>query len=77
MVAINNNWEALQYVQYQTDDVCMRAVSINGNALQYVRKQTDIICCAATDNNIAAIIHVRNPVTEKFLRQIANERGGI
>jgi hypothetical protein len=48
-----NTW--LQYVKYQTDEICLRAVAINGLHLEHVRFQTPLICQTAVKQNGLAL----------------------
>jgi hypothetical protein len=48
---INKNGLALQYVKYQTDDICEIAVKQNGLAIQYVQNQTPKFCMFAYIQN--------------------------
>ena len=40
-------WGTLEYVKYQTDQICIEAVRKNGMNLQFVNQQTDQICLEA------------------------------
>jgi hypothetical protein len=58
MKAVEGNGDALQYVQKQTDEICLKAVERNGYALRYVQKQTDEICLKAVERNGDALQYV-------------------
>ena len=47
MAAVRQNGHALQYVNVQTEELCMEAVRQSGRALQYVHRQTEALCIAA------------------------------
>ena len=46
MKAVEGNGDALQYVQKQTDEICLKAVERNGDALQYVEERMFAECKA-------------------------------
>ena len=50
LLAIENNYNALQYVKEQTEELCMTAININGYALEHVKEQTEELCLAAVQN---------------------------
>jgi hypothetical protein len=50
----------LEYVEDQSDDVCMAAVSQDPHALRYVHNQTEAICLAAVGKHGWALYHVRD-----------------
>ena len=45
----------LQYVKYQTDELCLQAVAINGLHLKHVRFQTPLVCKTAVKQNGLAL----------------------
>ena len=78
----------LEYVKYQTDDLCLRAVKSNGLLLKYVRFQTPAICLAAVNQNGLALEFVhgyaknleiciraakQNPLAVRFAEDADNE----
>jgi len=58
--AVQQEGYALQYVNNQTDQVCLAAVQENGNALQYVNNQTEELCLSAVQENSYALQYVNN-----------------
>jgi hypothetical protein len=52
-VESDTSW--LQYVKYQNDELCLRAVAINGLHLEHVRFQTPLICLTAVKQNGLAL----------------------
>ena len=51
----------LQYIENQTDKICLEAVKQNVHALQYVKNQTDEIYLKAIKQNILAFQYIEHP----------------
>lgn len=54
---------ALQYVEDQTDDICVRAITQDAGAIRFVRDQTEDLCMLAVQKNGLAVRHIRSPST--------------
>lgn len=54
----------LQFIEEQTEDICLDAVKRNGLALQFVKKQTQKICMMAVQQNGLALQYVKEQTTE-------------
>ena len=59
LAAVQQNGDALQYVQNQTPEICLAAVKENGNALLYVQTQTPEICLEAVKQTKKAYAYVQ------------------
>ena len=59
LAAVEQDGYALQYVEKQTEAICLEAVKQNGYALQYVREQTEAICLAAVKQDGNALLYVK------------------
>lgn len=42
MAAVQQNWEALQYVKEQTIEMCTEAIKQNSKAWKYVKTKSDL-----------------------------------
>ena len=54
---------ALQYVENQTNDICVKAITQDASAIQFVRNQTEDLCMFAVQKNGMVIKYIRNPTT--------------
>ena len=63
--AVSHNGMLLQYITYQTEEICSKAVQETGRALQYVQNQTEKICLKAVQQNSNTLELVLNQ-TEKI-----------
>ncbi len=54
------SYMALQYVNKQTEEICLQAVRIDGRALQYVKEQTEEICLESVRQNGKVLQYVKN-----------------
>ena len=54
------DWRELQYIENQTEEMCLEAVKQNGYALEYVENQTEEICFEAVKQNGRALQFVKN-----------------
>jgi len=68
--AVRENGYALQYVQYQTPEICLEAVRENGLALQYVHNQTPEICLEAVKKDGHALQYVQDQTPEICLAAV-------
>ena len=64
IVAVKQNYYALEHVINQTDEMCILAVQKHGNVLQFVKNQTDEICKLAVQENGYALCWVKNQTFE-------------
>ena len=58
LAAVKQDGNALQYVEEQTETICLAAVEQDGCALQYVREQNEAICLAAVKQDGYALPYV-------------------
>ena len=65
---------ALQYVDEQTEAICLAAVKQDGFALRFVKKQTEAICHAAVKQNGYALCYVHEQ-TEAICKAAVQENG--
>jgi hypothetical protein len=56
--AINENPFAIEYIEDQSEELCLCAVNLNGTALYGVRNQNLSICKLAVENNANAFYHM-------------------
>ena len=61
MEAVKQNCYAIQYVQNQTEALCLEAVKRDGYALEYVKNQTEAICLEAIKQNVQSIVFIEYP----------------
>lgn len=54
------------FIDNQTREMCMHAVTIDGMLLDYVKNQTDEICLAAIKNNGFSLSYVKNQTEELY-----------
>lgn len=47
ILAIRQNYKALEYVKNQTEELCLEAIKYNYKALEYVKEQTEYLCLEA------------------------------
>ena len=52
---------ALQYVDYQTEEICKLAFQQNGLSLCHVKNRTEEICKLAVRENVYALKFVKDP----------------
>ena len=64
--AVKQNGYALQYVQTQTEAICLEAVKQNGEVLQYVQTQTEAICLEAVKQNGEVLKYVSAEIFNKL-----------
>ena len=50
----------INYIEEQTEDLCLIACKTNGLVLQYIKNQTDVICLEACENNILAFQNIKS-----------------
>jgi hypothetical protein len=62
--AVKQNGFVLQYIEEQTDEICLEAVKQNGMALQFVFKQTPEICLEAVKQNGFALQYIEEQTDE-------------
>lgn len=62
--AAKENGFALQFIEHQTNEICLAAVQENGMSLEFVKRQTDEICRAAVENTASALKFVQNQTDE-------------
>lgn len=55
LAAVEQNVNALRFVNLQTPEICLSAVKRDGYALCYVKKQTPQLCLAAVEQNGCAL----------------------
>jgi len=63
----------LQYVEDQTDEMCLFAVSKSGAALPHVKKQTPEICLEAMKTYGAGLVHVIDQTEEICIAAIKHD----
>ena len=51
----------LEYVKFQTDDLCKIAINQNWKAIKYVKNQTQELCSLAISINANAVNYIINP----------------
>ena len=59
LAKVKQDGDALQYVEEQTEAICLAAVKQDGYALQYVREQNEAICLAAVKQDSNALRYVK------------------
>ena len=57
----------LQFVEHQTPELCLAAVTQNGWALLFVKQQTSELCLAAMTQNGKALRYVKDQTSELCL----------
>ncbi len=62
----------LKYVEYQTEKICLTAVTLYGFMLKYVKNQTQEICKAAVKNNGSSLQYVKDQTEELCLMSVCN-----
>jgi predicted aconitase len=67
----------LPYVQEQTREICLAAVSNNGMALAYVHEQTPEICLAAIQKCGRALRYVREQTYEIIEAAVKQDKNAI
>ena len=55
---------ALEFVNNQTEEICLAAVEEDGGSLRYVKRQTEEICLAAVKQSIKALKLVKEQTPE-------------
>ena len=63
----------MNYINNQTEEVCMAAVKQNGFTLQYVENQTEEICLAAVNQNGLALQLVKNQTEDICLAAVKQD----
>lgn len=58
---VKNNGLDLEFIKYQTPEICLEAVRQNGFALQFVKQKTDEIIIEAVSEDINAIKCIKKP----------------
>ncbi len=58
MEAVKQNWNALQYVDNKTEEICMEAVKKDWYTLRYINNQTEEICIEAVKQDPDAIEYI-------------------
>lgn len=61
---------SLQYVENQTEEMCLEAVRRDGEALEYVKNQTEEICWEAILSVGGALEYVKNQTEEMCLEAV-------
>lgn len=56
--AVNQNPFAIEYIEDQSDELCLCAVNLEGTALYGVRNQNLSICKSAIESNLNAFYHM-------------------
>lgn len=84
LVAVKSSPYALQFIEDQDDEICLKAVTKDGFALSHVKKQTPEICLKALTNTETALEFIKicpntklNKTIEKLEQMIrveANQR---
>ena len=64
----------LQWVEEQTEALCLAAISQNWRAIRYAKEPTEDVCFAALSVNVLALKHIVNPTLK--LCQFAHQRYG-
>jgi hypothetical protein len=64
MAAVRQNGYALEYVNEQTEEICIAAVRQNGYALEYAKIQNELMCLEAINTNpfIIQYVKVQTPI---------------
>ena len=71
---IDTNYELLEFIDNQTEELCKYAIEkSNGCALKYVKNQTNDICKFAIDINPFSIEHVETQTENLCLRAIEHD----
>lgn len=73
MARVTRDGMQLQYVKYQTPEICMEAVKHDGRALEYVKDQTPELCMAAVKQNGLALQFVTNQTPEICIAAIKED----
>lgn len=66
----------LAYMEDQTEEACLAAVSKSGNTLTYVKKQTEKICLAAVSQDPSAFQYVQEEFKEacrQHLKEVGDD----
>ncbi len=73
---VENNGEIIQYLKYQTEELCEIAVQQSGWALYYVKiPQTERMCELAVQQNGWALKYVKIPQTERMCELAVQQDG--
>lgn len=70
MIAVQDYPDGLEYIEQQTDSICLTAVIVKGLTLKFVKKQNCDICNAAIDNDPMALEFAENQSTEAILKAL-------
>lgn len=77
LMAVKKDGENLKYIEDQTPDLCIEAVTQNAMVLKYVKFKTDEICWRALERNIHAYNYIENPSNEMKLYVVRNSKYGL
>jgi hypothetical protein len=70
LARVKQNGYALEFVNTQTEEICLAAVKQNGHTLRHVNEQTEEICLAAVKQNGYALQHVEEQTEEICLAAV-------
>ena len=59
---VKENGLTLEFIEEQTEEMCIMAVKENGLVLQYVKNQTEEICLEAVKQNQEALQYVNKKI---------------
>tara|TARA_R110002153_G_scaffold273997_3_gene446428 strand:- start:51486 stop:52040 length:555 start_codon:yes stop_codon:yes gene_type:complete len=74
LAMVKRNGMDLEFVKYQTPQICLAAVMQNGSALKFVQNQTKKICMVAVTQNGRALKYVKDQ-TEKICMVAVTQNG--
>jgi hypothetical protein len=76
LLAVKLDYRTLQYIEYQTEEMCELAVQKSGIMLRYVKNKTERICKLAVNNDPWAFIYV-DFQTEEICKLAVNLDGRL
>ncbi len=72
VLAIEKNYQAIQYIKNPSDEICKLAIKKNYHTLKYIKNPTDEICKLAIEKNYLALKYIKNPTDE--MRELAMKK---
>ena len=70
MTAVKQNWNALEFIKDQTNEICLEAIKKDPWALQLVKDQTNEICLEAVRKDGWALKYVKDQTNEICLEAV-------
>jgi len=72
---VKENGANLQFVDFQTNELCLAAIENIDSATYYVKKQTPEICLYVVTKNSYNLIYIKNPSYE--ITKLALQKNGF